>query len=974
MSPSEASDRFLEILDRFFIAGLDVGAGRAAPESVGRLEDAIREGRELLAADLTPSRLETLRAKLAEAHELLGRAHLILGELGAARAAYQEAIAGYVELGNALAANGCRSRIEFIARTESGDRDSDVEELEAALMRTPAGSFEHCQLLAQTASLHQGVGDDQEACARLTAALNELASLDIRPPTAEEHREALADYLATEDPGADPDEAAARRKRSEAVDAALMLHSEIHTALAVLLRQKEPAVAARHAGEAEDLLARAVDQQTGSQLVAAALQRQRKPDEVWREALPQLLQPGGFAALIADDQAFPDGELKEQMLELDRRLAADQQSLWKRTMASRQKRDSAFAEHLARVYVDTGALRLKLALLGVRSALGGPEAAPGLLPRAEELEREAREGAHPGLLATALRRHGELLAALGRNVAATAVLTEGVDLLVRFEPHEQAVPLLAALAAIRARQGNWQAASDLCERGIRLVEKYRFNVTPPYLQLSYLRAGLPLYTLGARSAFELGLPGAALARADLSKCRGVLGWSRMAVEPEAEMQDTEREFREICRRTDKARATRNAPALLLAKRHALWDRLFIQRARRAHAAAGLAAAPAVLSLPAVQRRLAPDEAILYCYWLDAETLLVATIDRNRAEVAVRPLSPQLRSDLDLVSFARPRKLTGRRFGFADAAERAAIERDVQAAAAPAADWQDSLERLSALLLAGAAWLGEKRRLILSPHRGLHLVPFPALVYAGDRLLRRFAISHVPNLESLLLDHRPAPRPDRVLAVGTRTSRVLASPLPLAEREVTEVGDIYRRRGIDLTVLTGEEASKERLLALQAAQELRRFSCIHFAAHASDVAEDAPLESRLFLHDAELDGVEVSSWRLEADIVVLSACWSAKRLRAARGLPEVPGDEMLGLQGAFFAAGARRLVGALWPVRDAAARKIMVEFHRGLAAGAIPEIALQQSLLAYHEKRDSPPDLIDWAPFTLYCIGRPPAAA
>jgi hypothetical protein len=62
--------------------------------------------------------------------------------------------------------------------------------------------------------------------------------------------------------------------------------------------------------------------------------------------------------------------------------------------------------------------------------------------------------------------------------------------------------------------------------------------------------------------------------------------------------------------------------------------LWLPRGPRWQSAAGLGAAPAVLSLPAVQRRLAPDEAILYCYWLDAETLLVAHAANAEAQLTI----------------------------------------------------------------------------------------------------------------------------------------------------------------------------------------------------------------------------------------------------------------------------------------------------------------------------------------------------
>src|SRR6266699_3222337 len=63
-------------------------------------------------------------------------------------------------------------------------------------------------------------------------------------------------------------------------------------------------------------------------------------------------------------------------------------------------------------------------------------------------------------------------------------------------------------------------------------------------------------------------------------------------------------------------------------------------------------------------------------------------------------------------------------------------------------------------------------------------------------------------------------------------------------------------------------------------------------------------------------MEIANWQLRANLVVLSACCSGQRPISGRWMEELPGDELFGLQSAFFMAGARRMLSCLWPVDDA----------------------------------------------------------
>jgi CHAT domain-containing protein len=83
-------------------------------------------------------------------------------------------------------------------------------------------------------------------------------------------------------------------------------------------------------------------------------------------------------------------------------------------------------------------------------------------------------------------------------------------------------------------------------------------------------------------------------------------------------------------------------------------------------------------------------------------------------------------------------------------------------------------------------------------------------------------------------------------------------------------------------------------------------------------------------------------------MLLSACNSGQRTVKGRGLAELPGDDVFGLQSALFSAGAHNILGALWPLKDEAACDLTARFHQHHAAGKPPDKALQAAVNDYFE--------------------------
>ncbi len=249
------------------------------------------------------------------------------------------------------------------------------------------------------------------------------------------------------------------------------------------------------------------------------------------------------------------------------------------------------------------------------------------------------------------------------------------------------------------------------------------------------------------------------------------------------------------------------------------------------------------------------------------------------------------------------------------------------------------------------------RLIVAPHGPLHQLSWCALPDPTGQplLIGGPTLSATPSATVLT---RVAP----VRHQAARTCLALghngdpAQGLRHTEAEAAEVAAIC---GGDN--LTTTPSVLEQLAA--AAPEYR---ILHLACHGEFRLDD-PLGSYLQLAPAErLRAVDVlANWRLNADLVTLSACRS--------GLSRVlRGDEPLGLVRAFLTAGARAVLVTLWPVEDHSARLLMRTFYQTLLsrpASFDPAAALriaQLALRTYHDSGGATPyaNPAFWAPYII----------
>ena len=172
---------------------------------------------------------------------------------------------------------------------------------------------------------------------------------------------------------------------------------------------------------------------------------------------------------------------------------------------------------------------------------------------------------------------------------------------------------------------------------------------------------------------------------------------------------------------------------------------------------------------------------------------------------------------------------------------------------------------------------------------------------------------------------------------------------------------------------GADATEAEVKLLSEQARLSRVRILHFATHGlisgdlSGLAEPAivltPPDQPDEADDGLLTASEVTTLKLDADWVILSACNTASG--------DGGGEALSGLARAFFYAGARALMVSHWPVNSDAAVS--------LATGAIAAIAsdpavgraeaLRRAMLAEIDKGGRHAEPANWAPFVLVGAAR-----
>jgi hypothetical protein len=235
-------------------------------------------------------------------------------------------------------------------------------------------------------------------------------------------------------------------------------------------------------------------------------------------------------------------------------------------------------------------------------------------------------------------------------------------------------------------------------------------------------------------------------------------------------------------------------------------------------------------------------------------------------------------------------------------------------------------------------------------------PFAAFPLTGDEvLIDRMSVTvsaGLFDLDQMLRPWRGRSEYGNMLVVGDprvpTTPEWRVPPLPGAASEAALLAE---RAAVP--ALLGEAATKAAVLDRMGSARL-----LYFAAHGVSDPR-APLSGGFLMlagpspDEAFLTAGEVQQMRLQASLVVLSACQS--------GLGFAHDGGVIGLARAFQKAGVPRVVMSLWSVSDEATLYLLDRFQLA-AMNNPPAEALRLAML---DTRQKYPDPALWAPFTLF---------
>ncbi|MCA9837016.1 MAG: CHAT domain-containing protein [Trueperaceae bacterium] len=330
----------------------------------------------------------------------------------------------------------------------------------------------------------------------------------------------------------------------------------------------------------------------------------------------------------------------------------------------------------------------------------------------------------------------------------------------------------------------------------------------------------------------------------------------------------------------------------------------------------------------LQTQLSEKHIVLEYYALNDE--LVAFILTKEGIRCVRRLGSmsEVKAHLDRLSFAMSRVAQGQAYAQVYSADMLLLRTNAVLQAL-----YDQLIKPLSLDLRG-------EQLIIVPYGNLHGVPFAALFdgqsYLTDHALLALAPSAAVYLHCAQQKNEGE---QELLAFG-----LPFEDIPTVEKEVKAVSALFNNSKTFL----GDAATLE-----QFQQEAAQAKVLHIATHGV-FRPDNPMFSGLKFHNGWLAARDLYQQRLQASLVVLSACETGISSSHAS-------DEVFGLARGFFFAGAPALVVSLWAVKDTQTAQLMIAFYSALNEGKTVAEALH---CAQMKVRAEHPNPYFWSAFNL----------
>lgn len=632
--------------------------------------------------------------------------------------------------------------------------------------------------------------------------------------------------------------------------------------------------------------------------------------------------------------------------------------------------------------------------------------------QANQLAGEIHEQDALAEIATA---QGDLEMRLENLPAARAHYASAVETAQQLFDHADLIPALGDLARADFRSGDDRAALSDIRQALGAIESVRDSVPLNSLRTGYFSSWHSYYALAVKILMHLdaahpgqGYDGQALIVAERGRARFLLdqmaqsGSERGNPEDRRLRERQEASLRQIHLAESSLAAMRSAhrPAPETAKLASEIGQL-VEKEDRLEAAMsrnqqgmGISGAAELFRSPdallrRLQRKLGPETAALE-YWTNQDesylwVITAASLHAYRLAGAEKLSLPEEQLRRDLTATPRPEASTPEAFSAALSASSARFN----AAARQLGQW---------LLPPGALPAGTHTLLVVGDGPVLS-VPFGALRVANAAgrgvhyLQEQECVIREPSLATLLEVL------EREVRHGSRQIAVIADPVfdaddprldtkadPSLEKERRGAEDPFWKEATGGGSLERLAYASQEVRAIEAAagrsnvhpqvgfaastEQVRsmdwpHYEIVHFATHAflNPVQPDLSniLLSRFDRNGHSQPGAlwfsDIASMHMPVDLVVLSACQTANGDR-------LPGEGLVGLSYSFLIAGARRVVGSLWDVDDAATAELMRRFYQALYSGSVsPAEALRSAQRGIaHVPRWSNPYY--WAGFTM----------
>jgi CHAT domain-containing protein len=570
-------------------------------------------------------------------------------------------------------------------------------------------------------------------------------------------------------------------------------------------------------------------------------------------------------------------------------------------------------------------------------------------------------------------------------------------------PREQAISGIG-LARAEMAAGDLENASVHVRAALRALESERSGLSSPEVRASYLSTAGDDYRAGVEILMALdgrkphaGFAEEAFSISERGRARSLLdalSAARVKVSPDAgsDLRDAESSGRALLDEKAEylirlfARKHTDAQAAAAETELARAEDLYKQAQQRVWRASPryaelVRASPAGI---ADVQKVMPDGAALLEYSLGETASVVWIVTKSSAHAEC--LAP--RKEIEPLALAAVNALTepGRSpagetiAGRRERLERAAAEFSKTSAELSRRLWPTSLSGVKAT------------RIWVVPDGALQYVPFAALPRGGAPVVDSVEVSTLPSASAMLYLGSRVRAPIEKVAVfadpvfSADDARVrgglpasVSSPIgssPFAPRAADfDLDSLHRLRfsrqeAEEIAAVAGStrvrvemDFAANRENALSAASS--KASILHFATHAL-LDEKRPELSGIVLSLVGPDGrprngflrlVDIYQWRINAQLVVLSACRSALGTR-------LENEGQIGLVRGFFYAGASDVLATLWSVDDRATAIFMARFYQALLRDKLPPSAALRRAQNEIRKDSRWSDPFYWSAFTL----------